>query len=83
MSAVRGFNVPLRTGVRRQIMRSQDRGKDKRGRAMSLCKQRLFFFFLYSLLLPSSAGAGAQLLPVQRKHLKSSPCVGTEKIQQL
>lgn len=62
-------------------MRSQDRGKDKRGRAMSLCKQRLFF--LYSLLLPSSTGAGAQLLPVQRKHLKSSPCVGTEKIQRL
>lgn len=41
----KGFKVPLRTGVRRQIMRSQDRGRDKRGSVMSLCKQWLLYDF--------------------------------------
>lgn len=40
-------------------MRSQDRGKDERGSAMSLCKQRLLFV---------SRRGGLELPPVQRKH---------------
>lgn len=35
--------VPLRTEARRQIMRGQDRGRDKRGSTVNLCKQRLLF----------------------------------------
>ncbi len=56
MCAVKGIKVPSGT---RQIKRSQDRGKDKRGSPMGLCKQRL--------LLPSSAGGGVEVPPVQRK----------------
>lgn len=40
-----GVDLKFPWGVRRQIMRSQDRGRDKRGSVVSLCKQRLLYDF--------------------------------------